>query len=75
MGGMSIPITQEDLEEFKAIYREEYGAEISDAEALEIGTRLLRVVKVCGKEERVLTGGPKIGDVLGRNCLSREILV
>jgi hypothetical protein len=47
-------LTQEDLEEFKQIYRREYGADISDAQALEMGTRLLRVVKVvvdvCGQE-------------------------
>ena len=52
-------LTQEDLEEFKAIYRQEYGIDISDAEALEMGTRLLRVVKVIvdvGGQER--TPGP-----------------
>ena len=39
-------LTQEDLEEFKAIYKEEYGAEISNAEAQEMAMRLLRVLKV-----------------------------
>ena len=52
-------LTQEDLEEFKALYKDEYGVDISDAEALEMGTRLLRVVKVIvdvGGQER--TQGP-----------------
>lgn len=56
---MDITITSEDIEEFKAIYRQEYGIDISDAEALEMGTRLLRVVKVVvdvGGQER--TPGP-----------------
>ena len=47
-------LTQADIDEFKAIYRKEYGVDISDAEALEMGTRLLRAVKVvvdvCGQE-------------------------
>ena len=47
-------LTQADLEEFKALYQEEYGVALSDAEALEMGTRLLRVVKAiveaCGQE-------------------------
>ena len=33
-------LTQEALNEFKAIYKAEFGEEISDAEALEMGTRL-----------------------------------
>lgn len=52
-------LTQADIDEFKAIYRKEYGVDISDAEALEMGTRLLRVVKVVvdvGGQER--TPGP-----------------
>jgi len=47
-------LSQEDIEEFKAIYKKEYGVDISDADALEMGTRLLRVVKVvvgvCGQD-------------------------
>lgn len=47
-------LSQEDIEKFKAIYREEYGVDLSDADALEMGTRLLRVVKVvadvCGQD-------------------------
>ena len=47
-------LTQEALNEFKAIYKAEFGEEISDAEALEMGTRLLRVFHVLlevGNEE------------------------
>lgn len=47
-------LTQEAIDEFKEIYKKEYGKEISDDEAREMGTRLLRVFKiiqdVCGKE-------------------------
>ena len=39
-------LTQEAIDEFKAIYKKEFGEEISDAEALEMGTRLLRVFHV-----------------------------
>ena len=47
-------LSQEDIDEFKAIYKREYGEDISDAEARDMGTRLLRVLKVildvCGQE-------------------------
>ena len=47
-------LSQEDIDEFKAIYRKHYGQEISDAEARDMGMRLLRVLKVifevCGQE-------------------------
>lgn len=38
-------LTQEDLNEFKQIYQKEYGEEISDTEAREMGMRLLRLCK------------------------------
>ena len=39
-------LTQEAIDEFKAIYKKEFGEDISDAEALEMGTRLLRVFHI-----------------------------
>lgn len=39
-------LSQEAIEEFKAIYKREYGREISDAEAREKGARLLRVFMI-----------------------------
>ena len=49
-------LTQEVLEEFKALYRKHYGQDLSDAEARDLGMRLLRVLKVildvCGQETR-----------------------
>ncbi len=41
-------ISNESLEEFKRLYREEFGEELSDREALEIAQRLLGfVMLVC----------------------------
>jgi hypothetical protein len=34
------------IDEFKAIYQEEFGEEISDEEAQEMGLRLLRLLKL-----------------------------
>lgn len=52
--GESMQLSQEDIDEFKAIYRKHYGQDISDAEARDMGMRLLRVLKVildvCGQE-------------------------
>lgn len=36
-------LSKEALEQFKAIWKEEYGKEIPDAEALELGTNLLTI--------------------------------
>ena len=47
-------LSQEAIDEFKEIYRKEYGKEISDDEAREMGTRLMRVLlviqEVCGPD-------------------------
>jgi hypothetical protein len=49
-------LTQEDIDEFKALYRKHYGQDISDTEARDMGMRLLRVLKVildvCGQPAR-----------------------
>jgi len=37
-------ISQKALEEYKAIYKEEYGADISDAEALDLAVNLLTMM-------------------------------
>ena len=39
-------LTQEALNEFKAIYQRQFGEEISDDQAREMGSRLLRVFRV-----------------------------
>jgi hypothetical protein len=39
-------LSRRAIEEFKAIYREEYGEDISDDEALEMGLRLLNFLKI-----------------------------
>ena len=39
-------LTQEAIDEFKTIYKKEFGEDISDGEAREMGTRLLRVFRV-----------------------------
>lgn len=39
-------LSREAIEEFKQIYREEFGETISDADALEMGLRLLRLFEI-----------------------------
>jgi len=43
---MNMQLSQEAIEEFKTIYQEEFGEIISDAEAQEMGLRLLRFVQI-----------------------------
>jgi len=38
-----MPLNQSDIDELKQIYREEFGQDLSDDEAWEMGTRLLRL--------------------------------
>ena len=42
---MSMKLSKKALDEFKAIYKAEYGVELSNAEALAKGIRLLRLFK------------------------------
>lgn len=42
-------ISKERLDEFKRIYKKEFGEEISDQEALEKATKLLRMVELIYK--------------------------
>ena len=42
-------ISQDQLEEFKAIYKKQFGTELSDQEALEKATKLLRLVEIIYK--------------------------
>lgn len=42
-------LTEEDLKEFKRIYKKEFGEDISDKDALEKATRLIRLVKAVYK--------------------------
>lgn len=42
-------ISKEALEEYKRIYKKEFGKEISDAEALEQATKLFRLMEIVYK--------------------------
>lgn len=42
-------ISKEHLEKFKEIYKKEFGKEISDEDALEQATKLLRLVEIIYK--------------------------
>jgi hypothetical protein len=44
------PFSREAIEEFKAIYQDEFGEELSDEEVQEIATRLLRFFGVLNKD-------------------------
>jgi hypothetical protein len=43
-------ITQPQLEKFKTLYKNHFGEELSDQEALEQATKLLRLVEIVIKE-------------------------
>ena len=45
------PLTREAIEEFKTIYQDEFGEELSDDEVRKIATRLLRFFGVLNKDE------------------------
>ena len=42
-------LSHQAIEDFKKIYKEEYGEEISDAEAEDLGIRLLLFIKAVGR--------------------------
>lgn len=42
-------LTQSDIDKYKAIYKKVYGKEITDAEALEQGTRLINLFKIIAR--------------------------
>jgi len=42
-------ISEERLEEFKRIYKKEFGEDLSDQDALEKATKLLRLVEIIYK--------------------------
>lgn len=42
-------ISREQPEKFKDIYRKQFGKDISDQEALEKGTRLIRLIEIIYK--------------------------
>lgn len=44
-----MPLSKEAIEEFKEIYKKEFGEEISDQEALEKATKLLRLIEIVYK--------------------------
>ena len=42
-------LTQQDIEEFKAAYKEAFGEDITDAEAREMGSRVLWLYELLSK--------------------------
>ena len=42
-------ISEKELKKFKAIYKKEFGIELSDQDALESATKLLRLVEIIYK--------------------------
>ena len=42
-------LSRDAIEEFKKIYHEEFGANLSDAEALEMGQRLLSLFEILSR--------------------------
>ncbi len=46
---MTILLGKKQLDEFKALYKEEFGNELSDEDALESATRLINLVKAVYK--------------------------
>jgi hypothetical protein len=53
VGGMETPnqLSREAIEEFKAIYQEEFGETLSDDEVQEIAMRLLRFFGILNKDQ------------------------
>ena len=45
------PLSREAIEEFKTIYQDEFGEELSDDEVRKIATRLLRFFGVLNKDD------------------------
>lgn len=39
-------LTKEEIDEYKALFKKEYGIELSDAQAFDKGSRLVRFVKL-----------------------------
>ena len=56
-------LTQEDLEEFKKIYREEFDTALSDAQALELATAALNLMSAIYRPLPDATCTPEHGTV------------
>jgi hypothetical protein len=52
-------LSREAIEEFKAIYQEEFGEMLSDDEVREIATRLLRFFGILTKENSASVDAPE----------------
>jgi hypothetical protein len=48
-------LTQKELDEFKRLYKEEYGVDLTDAQAFDKGSRLVRLLKVVLKPSQEAT--------------------
>ena len=59
-------LSQEALDEFKEIYKKEFGKEISDADAREMGSRVLRIFKLLHEDliERAYNNDPEVLDMI-----------
>ena len=58
-----MPLTQEDLEEFKKIYREEFDTALTDAQALELATAALTLMQAVYRPLPESTCPPENGTV------------
>jgi regulator of RNase E activity RraB len=44
-------LSKQAVDAFKAIYQDEFAEELSDDQALEMAIRLLRLFRLCGKDD------------------------
>ena len=56
-------LTQEDLEEFKAIYQQEFSLALSDAQALELATTALNLMGAVYRPLPEESCNPELGTV------------
>lgn len=60
-----IPISKQSLAEFKAIWRAKHGETLTDDQAAEMATRLLRVVAILLRLPDDPTGAPEVRTASG----------
>ena len=47
-------LTQKELDEFKRLYKKEFGTELTNAQAFDKGSRLVRLLKVVLKPQEAM---------------------
>lgn len=53
-------LTEKAVEEFKTLYLKEYGVQITDRQAIEYGSKLIRLVKIVYGSEVPRVWEPKV---------------